>query len=118
MHSRSHSIETHSHSHTRTLIGVAARLHAQQLQLQRADRRLAALQHYMRAGASQEHVNDNTSEEARAPHTIRYGRVVQTVGPGPKFGPLTDCFWALRFKIYALNLGLWGLKPTNDYYWS
>ena len=24
-----------------------------------------------------------------------YNRVVQTVGPGPKFGPLTDFFWAL-----------------------
>ena len=23
-------------------------------------------------------------------------RVVQTVGPGPKFGHLTDCFWALK----------------------
>ena len=26
---------------------------------------------------------------------IAYARVVQTVGPGPKFGPLTDFFWAL-----------------------
>ena len=26
---------------------------------------------------------------------ILYSRVVQTVGPGPKFGPLTDFFWAL-----------------------
>ena len=24
-----------------------------------------------------------------------YNRVFQTVGPGPKFGPLTDFFWAL-----------------------
>ena len=28
-------------------------------------------------------------------HFITYIRVVQTVGPGPKFGPLTDFFWAL-----------------------
>ena len=39
-----------------------------------------------------------------------YGRVVQTVGPGPKFGPLTDFFGPFRFKIYALNLGLWALS--------
>ena len=28
-------------------------------------------------------------------NSILYGRVVQIVGPGPKFGPLTDFFWAL-----------------------
>ena len=42
---------------------------------------------------------------------ILYSRVFQTVGPGPKFGPLTDCFGPFRFKIYALNLGLWAFRP-------
>ena len=41
---------------------------------------------------------------------IFYSRVFQTVGPGPKFGPLTDIFGSFKFKIYALNLGLFALS--------
>ena len=39
--------------------------------------------------------------------TTLYTRVVHTMGPGPKFGPLPDF---LRFEKYALNLGLWALS--------
>ena len=47
-----------------------------------------------------------------------YTRVFQTVGPGPKFGPLTDFFLGPLGLNICIEFGPLSLKPTNDYYWS
>ena len=39
---------------------------------------------------------DNRDDLFSDTYTSMYARVVHTVGPGPKFGPLPDFFWALK----------------------